>query len=201
MSIGSLRSEPPAAPWTATVGPLAGSPRNATSAKPFGQNGPARGSFGPAAPGANPSRAAPANSFQNLRSDIQALLIQAQGARAASGDGTAPNGDKAAASVSPEQKLAADLATLISDLRAQTGAGKQAPAASPTDAMQRHHHHHHHHGSGAVAASTSAAPGSATGSAANGNQPISQVVAAGVAKVLRAYAGGTATGAAPALSV
>jgi hypothetical protein len=198
--------------------------------------GPAEGSFAPSPPtgswstestaqnGGKP--AAGGNPLQTLASDIQAMLIQAQGV--VQGNASTPatgasttSGTAAAdssASVSTEQKLAADLQTFLNNLGANSGGSPSATTggngtgtsvanASPTDpATQTGHHHHHHHGgeaSGASAVAQSSGVSSGAVAAPSGaiaSQAVSRVFAGGISHALRIYANATSAATIPAVT-
>jgi hypothetical protein len=138
------------------------------------------------------------------------MLIQAQGT-AATGSQTSvttpatstPAAGGAAAAISPEQKLATDLQSLLSGLQS-TAPNARTANANPADATGRteHHHHRHHEGGGEASGATAVASSSTTpataNSAASGNQAVSQILAAGIAQALKAYGG---TGASPGTPV
>ena len=212
MSIGSVQSNQwptpransissqsrPKAPWSA-----------APSLAP-GATGSMQGSFGPAAPagtgsgqaGTSATTAAKSpNPLQSIAPATQAMLIQAQST-------SAPGAGSGAATLTPDQKLAADLNTLLSDLQSATTPTAQAPATQtastdPTSApgqANRHHHHHHDaddNASGASAVASASSTTAPTGS----SQPMSQLFAAGIAQVLKAYSGGSASTTTPGLTM
>jgi hypothetical protein len=97
-------------------------------------------------------------------------------------------------SVTPDQKLAADLQTLLNDLQSAAPPATTANA-DPTDGtgqVRPHHHHHHHEGGGeasgatGVAANTSGAPGATQDSSGQTGGPAS---AADILLALQAYGG------------
>jgi hypothetical protein len=156
-----------------------------------------------------------ANPMQSLASDIQAMLLQAQGASAAvSGTGTAGG----TTAITPEQQAATNLQTLMSDLQAGTSTSPNAQTqtqtasanpAAPTGQTEPHHHHHHHGGGGEggdalAAAGSSTASGSTattTSSSTSDDGQVSQVFAADIAQALQAYSGTSATTTMPSLTV
>jgi len=186
MSIGNVASNawtPPFPPQSGVGGAWGAFPL------PPDANGIAQGSSGPAGVGSSwsgtgTSATGPTNPFQRLASDIQALLLQAQGGTAAqaasttgaattstgtSATGVSPTGGTTAAT--PEQQLATDLQSLLAQLQSnQAGSGqsRQMATTGQTDATgqtQPHHHHHHHHeGGGQEGATTVTVAGGATAS-------------------------------------
>ena len=140
--------------------------------------------------------------FQQLASDIQALLVQAQG-----GTGTAATAAATTATTAtdPEQQLATDLQSIMNQLQgSQTGA--QTASAEQTGATgQAHGHHHHHHhedtDTDASAATEASATTSATTTTASAsNQAVSQTLAADIMQALQAYGGTGSTLAVPTLT-
>lgn len=223
MTIGSLQSNHLAHPRAARVSVQSGTnaPWSAAPGPAPDPTGPARGSFGPAVPngpwssqvgsGTSSASASPAHPPRNLASDIQAMLIQTQ-TIAAPGSGTTAAGSAAgggATAVSPEQKLASDLLTLLSDPRSATTPNAQTANANPTEPAGRtEHHHHHHHRDGGFEASgatdvagASRSSGTTASSAASGEQGVFQVFAANIAHALQAYAGAGPSTTMPALTV
>jgi hypothetical protein len=216
VSIGSIQSNYPTNHWARPASLRSGNDeaRRSGPSATQGAAGSVQGGFGPAVPsgpwsgpsgsGANSASAAPANPLQSLASDIQAMLIQAQGA-AATGSQTSvatpvtstPAASGAAAAISPEQKLAADLQSLLSGSQS-TAPHARTANANPADATGQtaHHHHRHHEGNGEASGATAVASSGTTpataNSAASGNPAVSQILAAGIAQALKAY-GGTGT--------
>jgi hypothetical protein len=138
----------------------------------------------------------PASSFQALASDIQAMLIQAQGSATAGGAASSASAD----AVTPEQKLAADLRTMMSNLQGSGSPNARSASTDPTSvdpggASGHHHHHHHLHdearGSTAVADATGTGQ---TGTGQTGNvKAVSRILAANITQALSAYGGGSSS--------
>ncbi len=153
-----------------------------------------------------------ANPFQQLASDVQALLVQAQGGTAPT---TATSATGTTTGAGPEQQVATDLQTLMAQLQAgHTGSDPNAQAGTTgqtgaTSQAQPHHHHHHHGGGtgagmdaatqiGATSASsaTTASAATSAGTAASASdQTTSRAFAADILQALQAY-GSKASGAA-----
>jgi hypothetical protein len=181
VSIGSLQSNPWAnpwaSPWAASATPQSGTkaPGNAAPAGSFveinqiqvnlstsASNAPSSGQSTAGTTGASP-----ANPLQSLASDIQAMLIQAQS--------SAPTGGAAASTTttaSPEQRVAADLQTIMGDIQSAIAPNTQTANSNPTapTGETEHHHHHHHHDGGGEAngASDVAATSTSLGNGASG---------------------------------
>jgi hypothetical protein len=210
MSVGSVQTNP----WTASMAAQSGT----------AQSGPSRaGGKWSAAPTPPPDATGPApaststNPFQSLASDIQAMLIQAQGTTST---GTATGAPATTATTTPEQGLAADLQNLMNAFQsgqspAQTGttSSAQTASANPADAPNQaepHHHHHHHHGGGAgdagsITAAAAPTPPPASGPVTSGsgmvaNQAVSQAFAADIVQAIQAYGTGASASAASALT-
>ena len=226
MSIDSLQTNHWTNPWARNVSSQ--SEKHTTwSAAPSaaaGTTGSVRGGFSPAVPtgpwssqggsGSNSASTTPANPLRTLASDIQAMLIQAQGTAAAADSQTgtaAAQTSGGATAASPEQTLATDLRSLLSDLQSGATANARTANANPADAAGRTEHHRHHHrhedGGGASAAtavaSSSTAAGTTTasaGSAAGFDQAVSRVFAADIAQALRAYGGASAATTTPVVT-
>ena len=205
MSIGSLQTNPMVNPWTESVASQSGSTA-AWSAMSCDATGTSSSQGG---------TAAASNPFQNLASDIQAMLIQAQGSTttpdAASGAGAAGS----TTGVTLEQQLATDLQSMMNDLQGATTqtsttqtSTTQTANANPADStgQAQPHHHHHHHGdgggdeaSGATAvAGNSTSPGTATSA---DDEATAQIFAADITQALAAYGGNMGTAVTPALIV
>jgi hypothetical protein len=123
--------------------------------------------------------------FQQLASDIQAMLVQAQ-----SGTSTA--------APSTEQQLGADVQALVARLQDnQTGNGQTTQSATATQAQPHHHHHHHHEAGSATSASASS---TSTGSESSTDQTVSQAMAADIAQALQAYGSSPPTSTAAVLT-
>jgi hypothetical protein len=238
MSISGVQSNPWPNPSTASGSRAIASGREKGVPPPAcDATGPAEGSFAPSPPtgswstqstarnGGKP--AAGGNPLQTLASDIQAMLIQAQGvvqgnastpATGASTTSATATADSSA-SVNPAQKLAADPQTFLNNLGANSG-GSPSPSvganatgtsvanANPTDpATQTGHRHHHHHGgeasgASAVAQSSGVSSGAvAVPSGAIASQAVSRVFAGGIAHALRIYANATSATTIPAVTV
>ncbi len=130
------------------------------------------------------------NPFQQLASDIQAMLVQAQG-----GTGTAAAATTATTGTTasdPEQQLATDLQTLMNQLQGSQSGTSQTASAEQTGATgQAHGHHHRHHedtdtdASAATQASATTPPSGSTASA--NTQAVSQTLAADIVQALSAY--------------
>ena len=212
MTLGTIQSHHRSAP----VEPRPGGARGGAPPAPFDATGAAQqGSFGPALPGgasgagataASTAAVTPTNPLRKMTSDIQAMLIQAQAAASsAAGKGAHASGGAAqsgAAQSATEQKLAADIDTLKSNLQASGASGVRTASTHPTDSVDHHHQHHHHGGdggrNGASAATATAAASTGAGAAVSGTGAVSQFIAANVARALRAYGGGVAAAATPA---
>jgi hypothetical protein len=208
VSIGSIQSNPMLNPWTQSVAQQSGSntPWNAASNMSCGTNGTQGAQTGTTAAASNP--------FQNLASDIQAMLIQAQGSATtpatAAASGTSTAGSTTGSTL--EQQLATDLQSMMNDLQgttspnAQTAATQTANAnpADPTGEAQPHHHHHHGGGdeaSGATAvASTSSGTTTAAATSAD-DEATAQIFSADITQALAAYGGSMGTAMMPALTV
>jgi hypothetical protein len=213
VSIDSLQSNPWANPWAASNGsqsagntPGSTAPTGlfieidqvqATFSTPAA-NGPGQNAAGLSAAGASP-----ANPLQNLASDIQAMLIQAQNTAAQSG---ANGGTKAAAT--PAQNVAADLQTILGDIQAAIAPNTQTANSNPTSPTGEtgHHHHHHHHGGDANGASNVAAASSGGGTSTAGSrlasdQAVSSIFATDIAQAIQAYVGGSTSATMPAQMV
>jgi hypothetical protein len=161
--------------------------------------------------------ALPSNPFQALASDIQAMLIQAQGGAATPAASTSVTGTTTA--VSAEQQMATDLQTMMTDLQgatAQTTAASTADSTSrtastnpadPTGQSQPHHHRHHHEDGGGEASGSSAVASSSTPSGSTSaetttdDEAVSQMFAADVTQALAAYGGNAGSSMMPALMV
>jgi hypothetical protein len=246
MSISGVQSNPWPDPSAASGSRAIASGRGKGVPHPAcDATGPAEGSFAPSPPtgswstqstaqnGGKP--AAGGNPLQTLASDIQAMLIQAQGPVQGNASTTATGASTtsgttatdSSASVSPAQKLAADLQTFLNNLGANSGGSPSATTganaagtsvanatgtsvanASPTDsATQTGHHHHHHHGgeaSGASAVAQTSGVSSGAAAAPSGafaSQAVSRVFAGGIAHALRIYANATSAATIPAVTV
>src|SRR6202051_3717825 len=149
MSISGVQSNPWPDPSTASGSHAIASGRGKGVPRPAcDATGPAEGSFAPSPPagawstqstaqnGGKP--AAGGNPLQTLASDIQAMLIQAQGpvqgnaSTPATGASTTSGTASAdsPASVNPAQKLAADLQTFLNNLGANSGSSPSAAAGA-----------------------------------------------------------------------
>jgi hypothetical protein len=197
MSISGVQSSPLPDPSTASGSRAIASGRGKGVPHPAcDATGSAEGSFPPSPPTGSWSTqstalnagkpAAGGNSLQTLASDIQAMLIQAQGA---------------------VQGNASTQATGVSTT-SRTATGTSVANASPTDpATQTGHHHHHHHGgeaSGASAVAQSSGVSSGAVAAPSGaiaSQAVSRVFAGGIAHALRIYANATSAATIPAVTV
>jgi len=182
VSIGSIQPHPWSNPWSAAS-------HSSTNT-----------SWNTAAAGAGPSGTpvAPANPFEQLASNIQAMLIQAQSTTAASGTSTTGG----AAAVSPEQNLATSLQTLMNDLQPSTAPNAQTASTNPTDPVGQTEHHHHHHREADGDASGATAVASTTANSVTGeDQAVSQVFAADIAQAIQSYGGASASSMMPALTV
>jgi hypothetical protein len=152
--------------------------------------------------------AAPANPFQQLASDIQAMLIQAQGSTTAQTAATAtPTTASGATADSTGQNLATNLQTLMNDLQSGGTPNAQTASTNPADPVNQtgHHHHHHHHeddgnASGATAVAGSSPPAGATATTSD-DHAVSQLFAADIAQAIRSYGGVSASSMMPALTV
>ena len=138
--------------------------------------------------------------FQQLASDIQALLVQAQG-----GTSTATPAATGTTATDPEQQLATDLQSLMNQLQGtQTGTSQTASAEQTGATGQTHGHHHHHHedtdtdASAATEASATTTPSSPATSA--NNQTVAQTLAADIVQALSAYGDTGTTSAASGLT-
>lgn len=160
--------------------------------------------------GSNRDASGTATPFQQLAADIQAVLVEGQGAAAtsttstagtSSGSGTtATSTAGGTTSNDPAQQLAAAMQAIYAQMQgSQSGSdpSMQASATNQTDAtseIQPHHHHHHHGGGTSAGASetgetTASSTGTAPGTSASSNvQAASQTFAADVLQALRAYA-------------
>ncbi len=217
MSIGSLQTTPRANPWNSASSSGANAAGSASSTSSTGISIPFQGSFGPAVPngpwsrvgGGQPSPAsASANPLQNLASDIQAMLIQAQTAAAtasgtttaasATASGTTSAASSGSASVTPEQAVANDLQSLLNNLQSSLSPKGQIANADPTGTtgQTEHHHHHHHREGGGDSNGATAVAGAATpsgtqvatpGAQSGGDQAVAGVFAADIAQALQAY--------------
>ena len=193
MSIGSLQSNPWPNPWDTATAAQTGTAGNAAAASEISQfeetvtawasNGALSGQDATAtnAPSANP--------LQNLASDIQAMLIQAQSAAGA--DDTPTTAD-------PVQSVATDLQTILGGSQSGGAANSQTANANPTaptgQTEQHHHHHHHHDGDGeanaatdVAAASGSAGAGSPTTTQLSSDQAVSSIFASDIAQAIESY--------------
>jgi hypothetical protein len=159
---------------------------------------------------------ASANPFQQLASDIQALLVQAQGG--ATSTDTAASTTGAATSVSPEQQVGTDLQTLLAQLQSgQPGSDPNAPTATTgqTGATGQAQPHHHHHGGGPGAgmdaasqagattpsSATTAATSTSSGTAlSSSDQTASRAFAADILQALQAYGSNTSSTTVPGLT-
>ncbi len=148
MSVGSIASNT----WTP---PLPPQPVPGSACNPFST---ASGAATSMTMGSSPASGS-TDPFQQLASDIQAMLLQAQGgtaAPAATSVGSATTAANAAGGstvANPEQQVASDAQAMLAKLQSgQTGSGStsQTATASQTGASeaQPHHHHHHHEGGG-----------------------------------------------------
>ena len=116
------------------------------------------------------------NAFQQLASDIQAMLVQAQNAHSAAigqhrqhhhhrhdgtttaGTGTIP--PRRTTAITPEQKLATDLEVADGQLQNNQSGAARPPGPGPRRGGHRPgpgHHHHHHFDDGSTTPSTSTA--------------------------------------------
>jgi hypothetical protein len=159
--------------------------------------------------------------FQQLASDIQAMLLQAQSGtvtQAASTVGSATTGASGIGSTTPanpEQQLATDAQSMLAQLQSdQAGSGTTAQTATagqagPGEARPHHHHHHHQNNSqsggdtvsGTTASSTTAASAAATsGTSSNRDQAVSQAFATEIMQALQAYGSAPSTTAVPGLT-
>jgi hypothetical protein len=145
--------------------------------------------------------------MQSLASDIQAMLIQAQSGAASAGSASTaatsvPGG--ATATLTPEQKVAADIQTLIGDFQSAAPPNAQTANSNPTAPVGQTEHHHHHHGHGGEASGATAVAGAsgtgapAANSSTSSNQAVSQVFAADITQALQAYAGASSAMPTPA---
>jgi hypothetical protein len=192
---------------------------NAGPAVPADPTAPAQGGFGPPAPassvptgsGSNQGTAAtPANPFQVIAADIEAMLMQARGGAGqpaggtgssatpasggtgstatTAGTGSTPGTGTAVTEASLEQKLATDLQTLFGDLQAGSNAN-----GDETGAVEHHHHHHehHHHHDGGANGASSGGPGAA---AAPSEQSLSRM-AADIVRAFKAFSAPTGSSA------
>jgi hypothetical protein len=213
VSIDSLQSNPWANPWAAsTASQSAGStPGSTAPTGSFLEIDQVQATFSTAAangPGQNAAGmsaavASPANPLQNLASDIQAMLIQAQNAAAQSG---ANGGTKAAAT--PAQSVATDLQTILGDIQAAIAPNTQTANTNPTapNGETGHHRHHHQHGGDANGASNVAAASSGSGTSTAGSQlasdqAVSSIFATDIAQAIQAYGGSSTSATTPALMV
>jgi hypothetical protein len=186
--------------------------------------------FSPTTLPTGPSALGAADPFQQLSSDIPALLVQAQGGtatRAASTAGTASTASTSAASgavggnaigataaADPEQQLATDLQSLLAQFQSTDAGSGQNGQTAGTGQVQPHHHHHHQGGGheattaasgigGATTASPTTASSAATssGTAASGSdQMLSNTLAADIMQALQAYGSTTPAAIGPALT-
>jgi hypothetical protein len=167
------------------------------------------GSIAPATsqstPGTGTSSQGPANLFQQLSSDIQAILVQGQSSTASPTAATSSTASTAPAtsatsgttSGNPAQAVATDLQSLFAMF--QNNQPGTTSSAQPGEAGQvQPHHHHHHHGGGAppiASSSDSSATTASSSTAATGTAPSSSVqgasqsFAADIMQVLQAYSG------------
>jgi hypothetical protein len=254
VSIGSLQSNPWAASFASQSG--IGASRRSVPRPPPGASGPAQGGSsarwfsspqgGSGTPAAGIAGTGSGNQFRSLASDIQAMLIQAQStttaqAAAITGSGTSTgaastgatssgsgaNAAGGSVAVNPEQKLVADLQSLLSNPRSgQSGgsAGTQTASINPAAAnapAPRHHHHHHEAGNGggsdiasagnSTGANTAGATASSATPAATASQPaatgsnsvqaVSQAFAADIMQAIKAYGGGGSAATMPAMTI
>lgn len=163
----------------------------------------------------------PTSPFQQLSTDIQAILLQAQGAsstQTASATTAASTTGGTTAAATPEQQLATDVQTLLAQLQdGQSGSATSGQTASAsqtgaTTAAQPHHHHHHHHaasgeeGGDAVGAAGGTTPTTATSAntppdastsasaAPSSDRTVTQAFAANIMQALQVYGGTSSTG-------
>jgi hypothetical protein len=145
--------------------------------------------------------------MQSVATDIQAMLIQAQSTAAAPASGTSTAISASTAAVNPQQKIAADLQTLLGDLQSATSPNAQTASTSPAGPVggtAPHHHHHHHEEGGEASGATSVAGAStpaATSSNSTGDQAVSSMFAADITQALQAYGGSGAAGLMPNLTI
>lgn len=225
MSINGLTSYvwPQPFPSQSGVGATANNPPVA----PAGTSGTTQGNTAAPWSSQNSPESGTGNVFQQLAADIQAVLVEGQGATATpaaatTGTSTAPSTSVASttggtATSDPADQLAADLQSIFAQMQSSQpagDAGAQPPAAGQAAAAgqgQPHHHHHGGHaaagasggtGTGSISAATStssAAP--APGAPANsGIQSASQALAASVLQALQAYDSTTSSTLAPGLT-
>jgi len=203
MSISSLHSNHAANHWARPAAPRPDNhPRWSTASK-GGSGSPVQAGAG--SPAAAPSAldsasAASTNPLRNLASDIQAMLIQAQGTAAAAHKPTTPAAGGGPSATGPEQKLATDIQTLLSDLQIAATPNPRTANANPADTAgrpERHHHHHHERGIEATGASAVASSNGAN-PLNNGNHAVSRIFAAEIAHALKAYGRATGITATPA---
>jgi hypothetical protein len=167
------------------------------------------------ASGSGTSTVGLANPFQQLASDVQAMLVEAQGGTTSTSTATAASATGTATGASPEQQVANDLQTLLAQLQSgQPGSDPNAQSVTTGQAgaagQAQPHHHHHHHGGGAgvdtatgaagttassTASSTTAATTTSSGTPSSGSdQTVSRAFAADILQALQAY-GSNASGA------
>jgi hypothetical protein len=128
--------------------------------------------------------------FQQLASDVQAVLAQGQ---TQASSGTATSG--ASAATNPAQQLATDLQTFA---QSQTSQSSSDPAGQPGSTQAPAHHHHHHGGGGGTSdasgtsgtsgtSASSTASSTATASSSGSATGLSQALAGDLVQILQAY--------------
>jgi hypothetical protein len=195
VSIGSVQSNPMVNPWTESVAPRSGS----TTAWNAASNMSCDPQSGTTAAASNP--------FQNLASDLQAMLIQAQGSATTTATASATSAAGGTTGTTLEQQLATDLQSMMNDLQGtaststQTAATQTASAnpADPTGQAQPHHHHHHHGGGDEASGATAVAstPPGTTATSAD-DEATAQIFAGDITQALAAYGGGMSSSMMPA---
>jgi hypothetical protein len=215
MSIGSVQSNPWSNPWDQSVSSQSGTSAASSSG--------VQGSFGPPMPNGpwsgqdsgGTTATAPANPFQTLASDIQAMLIQAQdtgAATAAAGTSASATASAGGTALTPEQQVAADLQNMMTELQSSASSSTQTANANPADPTSQtgqtgqteHHHHHHHGGGGEASGATAVADASTTATttaATAGDQSESQALSVDFTAAIQAYSGANASSLMPMLTI
>ena len=183
MSIGSIASNtsfPPYAARSGTGGAWGAFPPSPADTGRTAQGSLATARLSPDASGTGASAAGPVSAFQQLSSDIQAMLLQAQGGTAAQATTTTGAGGTststgvgaigATTAVTPAQQLATDIQSILAQLQGNQSAssanGQTATAsqAGASGEARPHHHHHHHEGGSPEGGDMAAGSGDTTAS-------------------------------------
>jgi hypothetical protein len=138
------------------------------------------------------SPAGQTNPFQQLATDVQAVLAQ--------GPSSSTAAAASAATSDPTQQLVTDLQSIYAQMQAtQSGGdpGSPTPATGQAGASEPHHHHHHDAGGAPDSGTTSASPNAASGNMQN----VAQTLSAEMMQALQAYASSSSATAVTQLSV